>query len=75
MNENMLAGGSGTAGDMGASSTSTLFPELDRFESDDWVTVELLPLELPDWVVTVVWLVTAETIDGDVNRTRAIMVR
>lgn len=64
-------GGSGTAGDMGgssASSTSGLFPRLDRFVIEACVTVELLPLELLDLFVAVVCVVEVDTIDGEVKR-------
>lgn len=67
MNEHAL-GGSGQAGDIGASSISTLFPRPDRFvATEDFVTVELLPLELLDLFVAVVCVVMVDTMDGDVN--------
>lgn len=69
MNVN-TSGGSGTAGDRGASPVG-LFPVLGRFAIDIWVTVELLPLELLDVFVAVVCVVNVDIIDGEVNRALA----
>jgi hypothetical protein len=69
MNVN-TSGGSGTAGDSGASPVA-LFPVLGRFAIDVCVTVELLPLELLDAFVAVVCVVNVDNIDGEDNRALA----
>ena len=61
------SGGSGTAGDNGASDASGRLPTLDRFDMEACVTVELLPLDPLDLFVVLVKDVEVESIEGDVS--------